>query len=317
MDERDEIDARIAADLRALGTRTARRLPTPAQTEAALRRELYEGPPKERKRQRGGLLMDTMRRLRPRRLLTGLCAAAAGAALLVMPVSYERTVGHDVRLTISGPGPGPGDVQALARRARAALQAEAVQVRADGAETTLELRVPVRSRAEVARRAELAVREVQAGGARATVAITPRREQVQGRVYAMALDKVIEVRVDMTGKTQAQIEEEIRAQLQAGGIADPEVAVERSGDKTRVEIGAEVDGPEGKRQMRIVRQQQGGPQQIELRIGDLDDRREPGMTDDQLREKIERQLRAKGLDPEVQVRGNEIQVRAHKKADAP
>jgi hypothetical protein len=257
--------------------------------------------------------MDMMKRMRPRRLLTGLCAAAAGAALLVMPVSYERTVGHEVKLTVSGQG--EAGARALARQARAALQAEAVRVSVAGDQTTLALRVPARSRAEVERRAGVVVREAQARGVQVAVSISPRREQVQGRVYAMALDKVIEVRVDMTGKTQEQIEAEIRAQLQAGGINDPSVAVSRTGDQTRVEIGAEVDGPEGTRHMRIVRQQQGGEQQLELRIGDLDTRREPGMTDDQLREKIERQLRERGLEPDVKVTGDRIEVRAHKKVD--
>lgn len=309
MDKRDEIDARIATDLRALAGATARRLPTPAQTEAALRRGLDDGQPQEQ----GGTLMDMMKRMRPRRLLTGLCAAAAGAALLVMPVSYERTVGHEVKLTVSGQG--EAGARALARQARAALQAEAVRVSVAGDQTTLALRVPARSRAEVERRAGVVVREAQARGVQVAVSISPRREQVQGRVYAMALDKVIEVRVDMTGKTQEQIEAEIRAQLQAGGINDPSVAVSRTGDQTRVEIGAEVDGPEGTRHMRIVRQQQGGEQQLELRIGDLDTRREPGMTDDQLREKIERQLRERGLEPDVKVTGDRIEVRAHKKVD--
>jgi hypothetical protein len=41
------------------------------------------------------------------------------------------------------------------------------------------------------------------------------------------------------------------------------------------------------------------------------------MTDAQLREKVERQLAARGLDAEVTVRGDEIQIRARREVKRP
>jgi len=44
---------------------------------------------------------------------------------------------------------------------------------------------------------------------------------------------------------------------------------------------------------------------------DIDDKREPGMTDEQLRRKILDQLEARGMDADVTVEGDHIGIRAH------
>jgi hypothetical protein len=301
-DPRD-IDRRIDADLRALGAATERDLPRLSDTERALRAPAQ-----------GGTFMDALSRLRRHpRALTGLCAAAAAAALLLMPVSYERTVGHTVQLTLSGPGLSEGRVRPIVRRVRQALRAEGVQVAVSDRGVALTARLPTRSRAEARRRADAVAAALAGERIQAQVQVTPRTEQVAGRVYAMALDKAVEIRVDMTGKSARQIEDEIRAQLRSQGVDDPQVSVERSGDQTRVEIGAQM----GDRELKVVRLTEGGSQQVEMKLGDLDTRREPGMTDDQLREKIERQLRDRGLTAEVTVRGDEIQIRASKHVEGP
>ena len=49
---------------------------------------------------------------------------------------------------------------------------------------------------------------------------------------------------------------------------------------------------------------------VEMEAGGLDETREPGMTDAQLKEKIEKQLRARGLEPNVAVNGDRIEIRA-------
>jgi hypothetical protein len=301
MNDRSDVTGRIDADLRALRAVTARDLPTWQDTERALRASAAN-PQTE-----GGSLMLTWRRFRRHpRTLAGLCATAVAAALLLLPISYQRTVGHTVRLSLSGPAP----VRPLAKGLRQALHAESVQVAASPEGVTLTAQVAVRSRAEVQRRADAFASVLARQGHKAQVAITPRTEQVSGRVYAMALEKVIEIRVDMTGKSARQIEDEIREQLRSQGVTDPEVQVERSGEQTRVEIGAQV----GERELKVVRLSE-GTDRIEVKIGDLDTRREPGMTDDQLREKIERQLRERGLEPTVTVHGDEIQIRATKRTE--
>jgi hypothetical protein len=51
-------------------------------------------------------------------------------------------------------------------------------------------------------------------------------------------------------------------------------------------------------------------ERIAMGAPDIDTAREPGMSDEQLREKIVRQLRAKGMDAEVTVLGDKVQIRA-------
>ena len=88
-------------------------------------------------------------------------------------------------------------------------------------------------------------------------------------------------------------------------------SIERNGDETRLQIEAQKDG----RQMHIERRSQGGEMQLHLDIGDIDTTREPGMTDEQLKEKIERQLRARGLEPQVTIEGGRIEVRGHRREE--
>jgi hypothetical protein len=64
-------------------------------------------------------------------------------------------------------------------------------------------------------------------------------------------------------------------------------------------------------QMKVVRKAQGGTEKnMDFQLGGIDDEREPGMTDAQLRDKILKQLQARGLDGDVVVDGNRIEVRA-------
>lgn len=309
--QQDPIDQIIAADLRALAADSGAALPTAADTTRALGRS-----------QAGGA--DTMTSMAPGgwsyRLKLGLVGAALLLPMGLLPISWQRTVGHDVQLRLSGAGLADREVGRLARQLKGALHAESVQVRAEagpgGARYTLVARLGTRSRAEAERLAAAAAQGLAARGApQPQVSVSPRLEQAAGTVYAMALERAIQIRVDMTGKTDRQVEDEIRAQLQAAGVADPEVQVERRGDETRVEIGAEEDG----RQLRVVRRTNGEGPQLSMDIGDLDDRREPGMSDAQLKEKIERQLRARGLEPQVTVSGDRIEVRAvrHKEGEGP
>lgn len=304
----DAVSTRVREDLRALRAASERDLPSFAETERALRRAVAQ-------RERlstdhltiGESIMQTIARSPYRRALSAAAAAAVCAGVLLWPLSYQRTVGHSVRVTL--PGVRPEGARPLARQIRAALGAEALSLNLDPGGLTVTARVPSRSRSQVQHQADALV---QALGDRRVVAsaqVTARTEQVAGRVYAMALDKVIEIRVDMQGKTAAQIRDEIRAQLQAGGMTDAVVDVQRAGDETKVDIAGSMDGEA--RQVQVVRRgDAGGP--LELKLGDIDTRREPGMTDDQLREKIERQLRQKGLTPTVTVQGDQIQIRGER-----
>ena len=51
---------------------------------------------------------------------------------------------------------------------------------------------------------------------------------------------------------------------------------------------------------------------MNVEVPAIDDAREPGMTDEQLKAKIERQLRAHGFDGEVTIHGDEVEVRVRR-----
>lgn len=211
-----------------------------------------------------------MRMIRKPVWVTAL-AATVVAAVLVFPVPYTRTVGYE--LTVRGAG---GRVATLRLATRDAARAE--------------------RRAAVLRR----------GGN--SVTVSPRTERVWGSVYAMAKEKLLTIHVEMDGKSDDQVAAEIRDQLgQAGWNAD-DVQVQRSDDGSKVSISAD-DG--AGRRMKIVRQAEGGGEsQMDLEVGGIDDTREPGMTDAELRDKILKQLEARGLQGDVEVDGNRVEIRA-------
>ncbi len=203
-------------------------------------------------------------------------AVAIVVAVLVCPVPYSRTVGYE--LTVAS---------ASGRIAK--------------------IRVPAKSAAQAERRAA----ELRKHGA--TVTVAARTERVWGSVYAMAKDKLLDVHVDLDGKTDAEVADDIRAQLAAGGWSADDVQVQRSDDGSTVQVDAQ-DG-DG-RQIKVVRKAKGGTEKnLDFQVGGLDDEREPGMTDAQLRDKILKQLEARGLKGDVTVDGNRVEIRAQKQVE--
>jgi hypothetical protein len=141
------------------------------------------------------------------------------------------------------------------------------------------------------------------------VSVSPRTELVWGSVYAMAKEKLFHVDVEMAGKTDAEVEAEIRAQLAQQGWSPGEVEVQRGEGASTVSVGAN----DGEHRIQIVRSQVGpGSDHVELQPEPIDDTREPGMTDEELRQKILRQLEARGMQAEVKVDGDRIEIRAEK-----
>jgi len=205
-----------------------------------------------------------------------LWATAAGvavlAAILVCPVPYSRTVGYELTVT-------------------------------NAAGRVAKVRVAGKNAAFAERRAA----ELRTHGA--AVVVAARTERVWGSVYAMAKDKLLDVHVDLSdGKTDAEVADDIRNQLAAGGWTADDVQVQRSADGSSVSIvGHDGNG----RAMKVVREAQGGTEKdLDFQVGGIDDEREPGMTDAQLRDKILNQLKARGLDGDVVVDGGRIEIRA-------
>lgn len=314
MDDSGSFERRLASDREALRQATAQGLPDLAKTARGLRLASQSHGTFSN----GGTLMTMLQNLRSRpRFVTALVGGALCAGVLLLPVSYERTVGQTVTLHVAAGSLGPGGAAMLARRARKELHAQSVQLRqkmgpgSEQPELMLIATLPVRSAAQAQALASGLVEALGKEHVTATAEVSARTMLTSGRVYAMALDKLISIRVDTAGKSDAEVTTEIKSQLESSGIHGADVTFERHGDEAQMQIAADVDG----RQVQVMRQTKGGPSQIDVDIGGIDDTRDPGMTDDQLRDKIVRQLQARGLDPTVTVTGDHIEIRAHKPAD--
>jgi hypothetical protein len=200
-------------------------------------------------------------------------AGAVVAAVLLFPVPYSRTVGYE--LTLRKPD---GRVAKVLLHARDAAQAErrAATYRKDGV----------------------------------TVSVEPRTKRVWGSVWAMAKEKILQIHVDLDGKTDDQVADEIRDQVGNAGWNAGDVQVSSDSNGSTVQIKA--DDGQG-RHIEVVRKAiGGGEKKMDVEVGGLDDTREPGMTDAQLRDKILKQLQARGLDGDVIVQGDRIEIRASK-----
>ena len=214
-----------------------------------------------------------MSKLMGKPLWATFAAVGVVAAILVCPVPYTHTVGYELTVT-------------------------------NAAGVVAQIRVPAKSAAQAERRAA----ELRKHGA--TVTVAARTERVWGSVYAMAKEQFVDVHVDTDGKTDAQIEAEITQQLAAAGWTTNTVSVTGTDDGSEVRVGAEdANG----RKVQIVRKASGGHEKkLDFQVGGLDDSREPGMTDAQLRDKILKQLQARGLDGDVTVDGDRVEIRAKK-----
>lgn len=319
---RSAIEQRLAADQQALAEETGRALWPLSRTAQLLADEQAESG--IRNRAEGGSLMNAMNKVRLRpRLASGLIGAVLIGGALLMPISYQRTVGHNVTMELSGARLSGAQLKELASQLKSITGAERVEVRMEGEQLRLRAVGRNSKRAVVEQRTAALVRalkqQAQAQGQpiEASTQIEPRRERVESRVYAAALAALIEIRVDPTGKTDRQVEDEIRDQLSRAGATPKDVQFQRRADGTHLEIEAESGG----RTVKVIRQTQddgsGGSPEVAVKVEELDDTREPGMTDDQLRDKIKRQLEARGMTATVTVTGDRIEIRGEKHLGKP
>ena len=202
-------------------------------------------------------------------------AAALVVVLLAVPISYVRTTGQDVALTLTGTG-DPAQSQRIAGELERALGVRYVAVKPAGAGFRLEAFATGRPVADVQARARALAKELTARGYGAVASVTPRRERVSGSVYAYARDIVVRVRAD--GKSDAQVAAEIRQQLADAGIGKPEVSVVRKDGRQEVTItahpGSDVVPPGGPCNIDVELTQDGKPSRDAMLLRSL--RRAPG-----------------------------------------
>jgi len=218
---RGDLPAELERDLAQLREVTARDVPTLNQAVARVRLERGADSPWRNR------LMNA--RNHPWLVTAGIAAVLA-IAMLVVPVSYERTTGTRITLRLDHVK-NPAGVTAIAKEMKAALGAP-VRIDAEqssgGAVFSFVASVPTAQHTNPAAIAAALAKELGARGYEASVATAPIREKVSGSVYAFARDVVI--KVDMTDKSAAQVESEIRQKLADAGIPNAQVSVTESGE---------------------------------------------------------------------------------------
>jgi hypothetical protein len=290
----------LRGDLQALHTASAENLPTLESTARLLQASRAGHNP-------GGPLMNMFRRFQAKPWpATAVFAGVVAVALLFVPISYQKAVGQDATLTLAASGLDANQVQKIASEFQTALHATEVSISqdADGG-SVLTVRVPSRSGTTVALAAQAFAAGLTDRGLPSRAQVTPRVELALGTAYAYAWDNVVNIQVTSDGKTPAQIEAEIRDQLEAAGIDAAWVKYEKEGDRASVTMmmnkTAECGGSEGccpDVNIAINGREPGddgsGGPRCKIRVN-----RTVDTTDADVIADIERQLQEQGIDAEV------------------
>jgi hypothetical protein len=293
----DPIDAAIARDADALRAATERDLPSFFETTRALR---------------GALLVRPGHPSAVRWAAWGWTAAAAGVGVVLafVPVSYPALAGHDVALSVAG-HLAPSSLAAVARGLRAGVDGEGVRVEADGAGTTFRTRVHERSTRNVREAASAFAAVLRGSGLEAQVSVSPWTVRESGSVYGFASDRLVQILIEVRGRSSAEIEGEIAARLEAIGFNASLVLVEHEGGRTDVAIRA--TGPDGRLlETETSRELSGPAAKVDppiaidmMEFADLD-----SLPPAERRDAIERRLRERGIHATVTLEDGKLRIEA-------
>jgi hypothetical protein len=227
----------ISSDLEALGERSKRHLPTIDQTAQRLWNHNL-------RRSEEGSLMKVLHSLKSHpAMATVLGIAIVAAVLLAVPISYTKTTGYRATLEISN---ATGiNIEAVAGEFGKALDAEEVKVAAGPGMARIFAELPLRSAGTLEGIASGFAQALTERGVPAAAVVEPVTERITGNVYAMAANEIIEIRINSEGLTDEEIEDEIRAQIEAAGFEACLVDVETGEGEKRIEIGIQCDPQEG------------------------------------------------------------------------
>jgi hypothetical protein len=294
---------------------------------------------------RGGKLVSALQFFKARpAFAAALTVATVSFVLLFIPFSYERTVGNDVTLTLAGPGLDRDAVGAIADEFSASIGSDDARVMriepliaavksthggataaaptaaisaavgeapspalAHPAQYRIKAFTPTRSQDDTQRAATLFASKLAGRGIDSRAQVTPRRERVEGNMYAVANESVCKLTIDNRGKTAEEMEADIRSQLEAAcGAGNADVDVTLDGDMTQVQIScgqeggclgdASADCREECEINLVVEGEDGVAHPIIIRP-------DASMTQEQIQALIEEQLRAQGITatPEVKL----------------
>jgi hypothetical protein len=228
---------RLSSDLRALGERSKRHLRTIDQTAQALWEHNLH-------RSEEGSLMKLLHSLKSHpAMATALSIAVVAAVLLAVPISYTKTTGYRATLDISD---ATGvDIEAIAGEFGKALDAGDVMASAGPSGVSISASLPVGSAGALDGIASGFAQALTEKGISASARVEPVTERVTGNVYAMAANEIIEIRINSEGMTDEEIEDEIRAKIEAAGLEACLVEVETGDGEKRIEIGITQGAEDG------------------------------------------------------------------------
>ena len=228
-------DPRIEEDLAILKASTERDRPAIEQVIFRVKHQTRTRNP-----WRSGIMTTTQSVRRHPWLATAAGVVAVALGLLLVPISYQRTTGQKVNLTVSGATLDGGQIATLARELKSVLGAKSVGASIEatdaGDAVTLTAAVPGASQKTALAASQAFVHSLGAKGYKAAAQVTPIQERVSDTVYAYARDRVIEISVD--NKSAPQLEAEIRQRLAEAGLPNAQVSVtdKTDGDKVGQEI---------------------------------------------------------------------------------
>jgi hypothetical protein len=260
--------------------------------------------------------------------------------VMFLPISFDRTVGQDVSLKLSGAALDEARVKALASEMKSQLGAEGVEVRAESEEgaPSFEFRAFVASKSDQKAQHVLEAfdRALTEQGFQVATSLKPRIERASGTVAAYAAERVI--RINTQGKSASQIESEIRTALLDAGMDDVQVSVtdraeggrevriqaERQSTDPTQEIeepqlilegeGQEIDRDALRVKVRKMKDDAGTTSlvvdvQAQDRSATATVANPESMSDAALASEIKSQLFASGIDADVEVTNGKIEVR--------
>jgi hypothetical protein len=303
-------DDALASDLRALRASTARDLPSLDDAVGAIQADALSA-----RKRRERTAMDLLRKRPALATLAG--ATALAIALIFVPFSWERTVGHDVALEIRGSQSSDAELDGIATGLKESLQADGVKVIANDGGCRFEAYSPIASRASVNAILIALANDLARGGLNSSARVEPRIESISGNVYAFAGDQMIELTVERAGRSSIEIEDDLRRQLEDAGFEDAQVSVSLSGDEIRIDISGQAEDADGgdRKEVQLKLERRGGgdePMQVQMQRFE----RTPGMTDEQFRAHIVSELEARGVEnPQVTVDGDRVQIEAERRIE--
>lgn len=226
-----------------------------------------------------------------------LLFAATVAVLLfvvMVPFSYHKTIGYQLEYAIGDVSQAPS-VEAM-NAALAAIGQNEARATFSYDETTGKCQISVLPNMGAVRETQALISSIM--GTFSDPKISPVVELVSGSLYAQVKDKAIKVEVDATNKTDQQIQDEIKAKLEAQGFKGSVIYVKSDRDSL---------GSDSTRQLKFELTVKGdsciGGANANAELLQIDGR---GKTPEQIQAEIQQRLNQKGItNAKVQVTGGQ------------